>query len=718
MKNYYDTNVIQSEPVRPTGIKDEKYDLGMGRFCVYHGMCDEHIRFIHAAQVNKEFFRGNQWIIREDIDNFLTDDNNSSKNRIKVVQNKLIPIIAYYIGNARNLQLDYELMNISKDAITRRELQLGKLLFITALANEADDLYAAYLKENFPIGQTPEETQSLFDNTYIDEFTETVNSFDRILTEQLNLKGMQGDMAFDLSLTGLTGLQYDFYNGDFIVKQQDPMQFFFDHSANKRDLTDAMFQGTLEPVTPEYLAEKYQVDEDTIKALKEYINNESLASGGVKLRVPLVKVYWKDVDKRLFGWVRDVFGYPYLTEIKDSKEDGYTVDDLIPVDELTDSQKNIFKGKNSNYIYTDYIRYIHFVPYEYTGGQLKNGKQIKDIVLSRGVYKYQDTQVERIYNTQFPFKMGAWYYINREVFTPISALINPQRFINRMSSVIENIINTSLPKNLMYDPQMVDDESEFLNNIYQGKPNKVDTKGLGINNLVGNIGGGVDSEVSVLNSIMEIQSQMMDKMIGVNESLRGENQGANKLVGVTAMEIQRASLAQEIFYGTIADIFKMIHESIGNVARRVYSENERQLVNMVGDRGSTVIRLSKDYNYEDFRCYIKRVANPEQAVLMGQQRLLELYLQQVISKQLMAKYWDRPSEVNIGKAIREQAMLDIELGKIQQQQQQQQIQQAQEQQQSEIEVQEAREDAYMANENEQKNADREVEMARVENEVK
>jgi hypothetical protein len=694
------TNFIRNGAVRPNRYEDErneKYHIDMARYCVDNGLCKERDEFIRAANTNLEFFRNNQWIEREDIDNFLKDDSGNLKNRIKAVKNKLIPIIAQYLGNARKMRIDYSVHNISEGAVNRREEKLAELMAITQLALNSDEDFANYIRANMPIGEDLQATEELFENIYVDDFTESVKQFNRIMSKELRLDDYKESLAFSLAISGLCGLRYDFYNGDYVVDQVDWETYFYDHTAKKLDLSDAMFMGDVTPVAPEYVIEKHNLKGDQKKALLDRDSYDPADNG----KVPYARAYWIDVEAREFGWVLDPFGYNYLVELnKEDQGKTYTEKDLVPESQLTPKEKEVLNG-NKGRIEIDVIRYCFFVPSE----ALSTSVGTKDdLVLEWGILEYQDTEAESISNIKFPYKMRTWYLIKGKIFTPISALINPQRLINRMASVQENLINTALPSNMMYDPAMVEDEAEFVTNVYEGKPNRVDTKGLGIGNLVQHVRGGFDGSVQLLDQLMESQSISMDRMIGVNESLRGENQGANKLVGVTALEIQRASLAQESFYGALSDVFESVHESIVNVARRVYADAGRKLAIMVGDKNAQVLTLSAEYNAEDFRVYVRRIADPEQTELVNQEKLLALFDRQIIGKPILAKYWDAPEKIS--EAIKDQVILDMELQKAQQEAMAQQQAQEQEEQM----IQEAREDGYKQVETQEKDMDRQMKM--------
>ena len=81
----------QSRPERLTENKDEKYHLDFARFIVSHSNNTYHQSRISRIIVNKAFYKGNQWIFKEDLEPFLMDESGDVRNRIKFVQNYIRP---------------------------------------------------------------------------------------------------------------------------------------------------------------------------------------------------------------------------------------------------------------------------------------------------------------------------------------------------------------------------------------------------------------------------------------------------------------------------------------------------------------------------------------------------------------------------------------------------------------------------------------------------
>lgn len=709
---YVIQNFIHEEtyPIRSEMSSEEEYDVRMARYCLSTGLTSKREKFIDSGLTNIEFFKGNQWIKEEDIELFLKDTHDNPKNRIKVVQNKFIPIVAQYIGNAKNLSIDYKLIDVSGEAQTRKEIAMNKLIFMIGLSDQLDPAFKMYLQNNFPIKDNLEETLAAWDEHYTDKFADAVSLLDKIVSEDNNLDDKREVTAFNLSTTGLCGFMCEEYNGDYTIEPIDPFEVVYDPNCKLKDFSDAIFVGLARYKSYSYMAEKYNLSSEQLQALKEAeLSRKPEERTGM---CPEVIMYWKDTEMYRYGWVYDQFGDPMLVEI--TLDGLYTEKDIVPESELSEDQLSIFNGSNNGILKPEVVRYCRFIPNEFVSSRLYTDTQkpYNDIVLEHGILKYQDIEIVRKYNSKFPIKLSAWYLIDGEIFTPLSSLVNPQRMINRMSSVIENIINTTLPKNVVYDSMIVEDEAEFLKNFYEGKPNKIDSRGLGVHNMVSAVGGGIDSTVGFLNEMMEVQSRLMDRMIGVNESLRGETQGANKLVGVTAMEIQRASLAQEGFYGSIVSVYKEIHESIANVGRRIYVKFGNRLKSMVGEKAARVLLIAGDNNTDYYRCFIKRVTNPEQIKMSVQQQLLQMVSAQIISKHLLAEHWNNADENTIGNVLKEQVVMDIEVGKMQQAQQEEQMRKEE----YERQVAESREDALIQHNTEKELAKEQIKQARKNNE--
>ena len=706
------TNIISSPESRPNRFEwdqdSEEYALKMGRWAISNGWNSTHINWLTSIEINKRFWKNDQWVFSEDLEAFFKDESQQSRGRIKVINNFIRPIVEQYRANAIIMDLSFEAEPLSYRAINRREEKLGMLKAYTNIANEFDKYnnnFGDYLRSHLPIGKNEAETESLFNAVYVDEFSEAINSLLQYVRDENDLLTKQELVAMDMCLAGKSTLKYSVHNGELVWDFVPIENHFWDRTALKYDLSDAMFQGEYFMASPEDIYEKYRVEERIMKAIErsasEYGGSMDMSYWG---RIPVFEVYWRDYEKFTFGYVMDEFGYPYLTKINyvfdNDTEPKYTEKDVIKADKLNDSQRKVLDGKDTLDIYCDVMRYVNFIPSEYVIPDINDVEPITDIVLDYGLLPYQDIENQRYSSVQYPYKSYCWLYYCGEVESPISALINPQRMINRYASVMENIVNNAKGSNVFYDKDAVDDESELLTNMHQSKPVGVRAKRTGVHNIIKEYNPNFEGAM-VYQNLVNISKSNMDLIAGMNEPMRGQSTSANQLVGVTQLQIQRASLIQEPFYNAIVNVFKQVYESTANIGKRVYSDNERRLAIAVGDKNAKIIRITKDMNLEDFRTFVKRKGNINDQVAEGDSLLLGLLQMQIITKEDFADMFGRSTPSQISKKLRQIVALKAEASRQAAEQQQLQMQQ---QQQQEMLMQQ-----NMINQNnEQRNADRDA----------
>src|SRR3989304_1001403 len=682
-----------TRPDRLISNKDEKYDSEMARYCIYAGDNDIRQKWAYQSWINYNFWANNQWILNEDLETFLKDEGNQSKNRIMTTINTIFRQIAQFMGNAKNLNLNIGAENLSYKAINRREEKLAETLHFQEVANYASEPIKEFIKSKYPIGNSKEETEDIFNNLFTDEYTKAVKNLIQYVFKEEKIMDRKETFAFDLALSGLGVGKYDIYNNNFKIRQIPSQSFYWDTSALEYDLSDSEFMWHIENMLPSTIYEKYRVAKDikerieqTIKnTLNQFSNNSYISNG----RVPVYHIEWKDFEEVEFGYVKDEFDYPYLTKINFTypNEDlpRYTDKNLIPVEQLNDVQKELLKGSNKGTLTLDVVRYAHLIPSEVISGN-KNEDRHNDIILESGVLKHSDSDTYRLCNINFSYKAHCWYYWQGLIYTPISNLINPQRMINRTASVIESLVNTTTPANLWYDKSMMTmdgGEKKALKNRYQGKMIGVDAKGRGINNAVQIVGSSLDINSLTFNSnrIAELMS-IQDKTVGLNEEIRGEGTGSEQLVGVTAINIQRASLIQEPFYSAITKIYTQLGQAVANVARPLYANDERKMAIILGDKSASIINLAKEYSIEAFRVFINQEPDIKRQIEMSNARLDQMLIQGIINKEVHADLYNRATAEDIAEAIREMVKKDREIAKAQaeaesqgQAQQQQMIQQ-------------------------------------------
>ena len=683
--NRYDSDV---------DVEGRDYAINFSRYAIGAAFNQQHTDFINQYYTNLNFHFDNQWIDNQDLEHFLKTVSNQSKNRIKVVQNKIYPIVSQFIGNAIAMDITVRASALSSKAITRREDKLQELYLFQDIAANAPPQIGEDIKDKFGLGKDKKETESLFNNLWQDNYIKVINALMEDNANKNDFTYLRGELGINMALSGLAVMMYQEWNGDMVWESVPVDTFFFDHSARKQDLSDAGFMGTYPKMLPSEIFEKWDVKDEDKKAIEKAITTSTNAPTEISFvsdgKIPIYKTYWKDSISSTYGYVKDEFDYICFMELN-KKEEGqdkpqYTDKDLIPYSELNETQRRLCNGNsktknNKTTKWVDVIRYCEMIPRELVTGKTTNTQG--DIVLAFGRMPYQDTEYYKFASTRFPLKCHCWNYSHGTIITPISMLINPQRMINRFGSVAENLVNCSMPSVPAYDKSMLDPqggEAQLLSDWYQGKPLALDARQTGINNAITRVGSTLDT--NSLKTYAELQDSMHKSMwdtTGVNESILGQSQGSEQLVGVTALQIQRGSIIQEPFYSALANIFEQAYRAIANVGKRIYADNEKELACAVGDDGVEILKVTKEITTEDFRISIHREPSGVQQKQLANQTLEKYYQLQLINKQTFANLYNRSFPDDVAAAIRADAKTDILVAQ-KTQEAQAQAQQAQQQQ--------------------------------------
>jgi hypothetical protein len=353
-------------------------------------------------------------------------------------------------------------------------------------------------------------------------------------------------------------------------------------------------------------------------------------------------------------------GYPMFAKInyveEGQEKPEYTDKDLIPPPP-TAAAKRRMGGKMKIRRDIDYIRFCRFIPYQASAKPVNEADgNSGDIVLDYGLLSYQDNTYEEFSNVNYPFKTWAWSYLNGMISSPVDDAINPQRFLNRVMSAAENQINNSGGAGVMYDKDMYDgDEADITSKINSSQPIGLNAKGRGMNNAVGKYDAGIGNSAYNMFQLIPILQGIVQGSTGVNEAMRGEAVGQDQLVGVTDALLRQGSLMQAPFYHALMMTVKQMYQAIANRGKKIYIDNEYQLVKAVGEYGARVITLSKGMKIEDFRVSVKLEENVQQLRTAADQ-LLNFFKQTgAIDEMRYANLIGRSYPDQVYKAVREYA---------------------------------------------------------------
>ena len=646
-------------PNKLQGKKDRKYHSDYAKFCLSTMDNYTYRTYINKCLINWSFFKGGdgQWIFDEDIESFFLDESGDVRNRLKWTKNVVKPMVQQYVGNAIRLAYDATANCISDFVINKRESDLSELKGFEQMAKQFP-FFEDIIKEKLPIEDTEIETEELFQNAWVENYEEDINNLLRYISEEVNFEELKVQITRNLSLCGL-GIYKGYEDNDnYRAESINPLFFGWDMSAVKPDLSDSEYMFEWYYMDSPSIFERYQdlskkereaienyAHTNTNNSMHKFVNNVYTIPGS---KIPVYEVYWKDIEKREYGWVMDEYGYPYYTMINDD-DSKYTDKDLI--EPPTEDHKDRMKGKKKHSIYVDILRFCTIIPQEEIG----NG--MGDIVLDYGIVPYQEKNLYDPANVKFPYKCYTWVYDRGEILTPLDDVIDPQRFLNRTLSVVESQMTNMRGTGTVISKSAVDDrdaESDVVRNINSSKPIFVDTDRVGsVQNAIGTYGTNIGAGTLQMFQVIQSVQQSIQDVTGVNEAMTGTKGGNDVLVGVIEAQIQRGSLIQEPFYWALTSILKQACEHMVTVGKSIYHDNPRKLAIMVGDRGLQDIMINEDHLMQDYRIFIKRSENREKGVAAANQLLFTLLQAGMLDQMVFSNLYNRATPDSVAKALRQ-----------------------------------------------------------------
>ena len=610
------------------------------------------------------------------------DESGDIRNRIKVTQNLVRPIVEQYVGNAIRMDFNAKAIGVSDFVVNRREEALDHLKLVhktIALAPNTKD----YFENQYPIGDSFEETKELFKNSFVDDYEKTLNRLMKYISEKNNFEEKKVLCAKHLAISGMGILKSYERDMEQYWDVIDPVYYFFDKGAKRPDLKDAEFMGEYSFMLPTDVFEMHQnLTVDEINAIENFSNNGA-PGGGVGTgsigsvlgvgsnRIPVYEVYWKDVEIESYGYIEDEYGYEYFTVIDDTVGEG---DLITPSSEMG---VKIMQGQLTKQLFVDVLRYAKFIPGEIIGAPDGN-----EIVLEYGKVPYQETDGMSPSNVEFPYKVYCWNYNNGEVTSPIDDIIDPQRFTNRLLSVAEAHVNNSRGSGTIIDADTVDPqggEEEILRNMNLNKPVFINAKG-NVNNSVGQYSSVMGGDVQKLFGVAEAMKGVIQSITGVNEAMTGTGGGYREAVGVREMQIQRGSLMQEPFYFALSRVLLQSYQSMCTQGKRIYADNPRMLSIATGDEGVQRIEVTQEMKNEDFRVFIKRSSSDQDQRNAANELMFTLLQTGMIDQSVFAELFGKADTEDVGRALRQHQAEIARAQKMAQQQQAEQQQQMAQQQ--------------------------------------
>lgn len=650
-----------TKPDRLTCKKNEQYDLDMARWCVKSCSNSALLYNIYKYIINWNFYKGNQWIFREDLEQFLMDDTGDHRNRIRWAYNLVKPLVNHYVGTAIKTDYTSRAYNISPLAVERQEMELAKRLKAHDIST-AMPLLKGAMTQQFKLGKNVEETENIFYNEVdMDDMVMSVNELLRDCEDWNRFDTLKPLFIKNLAIAGICIAKNGPYNGRQRWKNIDPAYYIYDTSGQMGDHSDAEYQGDIEMFLPTQLFEHSDLSLTQRKEIETASRNNVLyynASFGSSAkfgilsgRLPKYNMYWHDTELRQYGYVRNPLGTKSLMMLGSD----YTREDMVSQEELTEGELEKVGRSLILRRQKDIIRCCEFVPKEFVGGG-------EDIVIERGPVEYQETYTDSPYDSSTPYKVATYDYRYGEVITACDDVISPQRMMNRYLSMMESVLNGAGGANYFYDKSLIpndggsdDAEADFKRSIRKGEPTAVDaTRWNGnVQNAVIPYDATNMKNAPIFQAVLQGMKTMVENSTGVNQYMSGTADGTKVLKSVQQNSIGMGQLIQEPFYDNFANFYKSIYKCVANRGRMIYADNDIVLVSTLKDRGARLIRFSKDMPIDEMGIRLRRVPLEQTSIDSNNDYLLKMVELGLLGKKQVAQLWNRAEMDEVSVAIRE-----------------------------------------------------------------
>jgi len=642
---------------RLNSVKDAQYHLDMARWAgstISNWMLTE---YYWRIWLNWQFYQGQQWIYSDDVTIFLQDSDGQARGRRRVTDNFIKPYVHKLIDEGRKMSLDFKAKSVGDRVINRREQELLNIKGARMVANLFPNLESSIKKQKGHMGKDMDDTEEIFRNIWNDQYESTVNNLVKYVTEQNRLDTVIRNFRDkELAVTGMAVVREIARRNELIIKPISSENFFFDPGALYPDATDAEYMGDTEFAMPTDLYEHYDLsksERERIEKATKYIPTTSpiympmpYAYAYQPGRVCKVNVEWRDTEKQEWGFVRDPFGYEWLTRVYPNNEEGkYHYSDLIEPE--SDRNKAFMKGKKKTSLNIEVLRYCEFTPSE----AISSGKN-QDIVYEYGIVPYQETYCQNPTISEFTYKVQMLDYHDGFISTPLDDLIETQRVLNRAMSLAEYRMETVGGANIAVDIKAASggdmNVEELERRTQRGLPLMLDGTRLGgLQNAVIPYGQNVEGNIMGFVAYRNALKQEADARTGVfSPSVR---EGKKVLLG----EEQESASLHGNYLNCIEAHHLQIIQGIANRGRKVYADSPRRLAIAVGDEGAKEIVITKDMLLEDFRIFVNRTDNEAMSKEKGIAVLTDWYKNALIAKRDWADNVGRATLDDLPKIARE-----------------------------------------------------------------
>lgn len=651
----------------PKGKKDRDYHRRMGRAdraSVDNGILQ---RMYEKSILAEKAYNDEVWT-DEDIDTFLLDDSLNTRNRVKFSFNMVKPIIEQFRGGTIQTDFSASVQPVTKHTRTVRQMGMAHQQLMHSLSEMSPEMQRI-IGKNYNLGETMQETVGLM-NPHQDKNTLAMNHLLQQISALNEMDRFKGEDAYRFAVSGVLAEILRVDGSHVRWHKIHPRDFFYDTTAQLPDLSDAAFMGSYQEMTMPQIAEMWDISKDELHAIESSIRNQSSWHSNGKFdlmsqtKIRVLSDYFNDVAYCEWGYVRGEGSVPTLVKIGHSEsgeEPKYTVEDTI--EPPTEQERELFKGERTRKSYTQCTRFVEMVLWEDMAGRSADDTtdrkrydqgEMPDLVLDYGVYDLQEYNPYDVAMSRSPIKATCFALANGEIVSPVQAVIDPNRFVNRTLSALEGQMNASGGKTMLIDMDMVAQSMGGIDKIdsrmKQGKSIALQAGGRGVSTAMGSHddspGAGAYAMLQIVSSVQDL----VRTVTGVHAPMMGEGQ-KDAMVGVTEILVQRGAIMQEPFYANYADLQLQKYKCMATAGKEFYLQHPETLVDLISEDDLMYLYQTREFEMERYNTTLIR-DNPERIRRQQANGWLDVLVQNgLVDGQFYAKYYNSSFVEDIRPAL-------------------------------------------------------------------
>lgn len=652
---------LLGSPSRPNkydyrGEKGIDYDRDMGRY--YIGCANNPVMMSNMMTftINASMYANDQWIFREDLENFFMEEGGDTNNRIKQRLNIFRNIVKTYVNNVNRNTFQVRAYNISEGNMERMNDEMAMRMGAQQLAYAMPG-FAEKFKAQYNLGDTPEETEMNFFDEMANKTDNATNALFKRAERMYQIGQWKSALARQKCLGGFTCVKDWYKNGEQELTNLDVPYVFYDVNSMKPDLSDGAYAGDIRFTTYTDICEQYpNLGEKERYALEQFGRSSNSGINQFLLRVanyptdriPVITICWQDLEVRKYAFT-SFMGKPKLMRIDNIDISGQP--QLIDPSQLTKDELALMGDDGVITVEKQVPRFCEMVCKEMISGT-------NDIILSHGEVPYSISKKEAPFQSPLPYIFDTYDYFYGRMLTPLDTALDCQRIMNRLASSMEAALNSAIGTGYIIADELTPADGSKKSSIDVDMKNnrtvrvKSARTGFNIQNNVIPYSGAnqVASGLQYMTVIQSIKA-MGEQITSVNSDMTGFNNNPRQLVGVQDNNIQQGFMLQGDFVDGIAYLYYKVYWSIANRGRRIACENNMRLIDTVGASMAQVLQFTKDMALESIHVDLRRVPLEQTNVDMVDAKIIMYFQLGLLGEKQVARLLGRSEMDAVNDAI-------------------------------------------------------------------